>query len=71
MCAPVLRRPAPGHDDASQVLAGITATGGTFPLGRNRMSDEEFAGACFSPGGGALPANVQAPDTTYAVWVRW
>jgi hypothetical protein len=38
-----------GDDDANQFLAGITPQGQTFPLAHNRMSDEEFAGATFSP----------------------
>ena len=57
-------------DDDRQFLAGITPAGGTFPLARNRLSDEEFAGACFSPDGRTLFANIQQPGTTLAIWAR-
>jgi uncharacterized protein len=58
-------------DDANQFLAGITPQGQTFPLAHNRMSDEEFAGATFSPDGGTLFVNVQVPGTTFAIWGPW
>lgn len=58
-------------DDDRQFLAGITPAGGTFPLARNRLSDEEFAGACFSPDGRTLFANIQQPGTTLAIWGPW
>jgi secreted PhoX family phosphatase len=48
-------------EDANQFLAGITPLGQTFPLAHNQMSDEEFAGATFSPDGGTLFVNVQVP----------
>jgi len=32
------------------------------------MTDEEFAGATFSPDGGTLFVNVQVPGTTFAIW---
>jgi uncharacterized protein len=59
-----------GEDDR-QFLAGITADGGAFPLARNRLSDEEFAGACFSADGETLFVNVQEPGTTFAIWGPW
>jgi secreted PhoX family phosphatase len=59
-----------GEDDR-QFVAGITADGGTFPLGFNRMSDDEFAGACFSPDGRTLFVNVQVPGTTFAITGPW
>lgn len=58
-------------DDESQFLAGITPGGHAFPLARNRLSDEEFAGATFSPDGRTLYANIQVPGTTLAIWGPW
>jgi hypothetical protein len=58
-------------DDDSQFLAGIAADGRTFPLARNRLSGEEFAGACFGPDGRTLYANIQEPGTTVAIWGPW
>jgi secreted PhoX family phosphatase len=58
-------------DDESQFLAGITPDGRTFPLAQNRLSDEEFAGATFSPDGKTLFANIQVPGTTIAIWGPW
>ena len=45
--------------------------GETFPFAQNRLSDEEFAGATFSPDGGTLFANIQGPGTTFAIWGPW
>jgi uncharacterized protein len=58
-------------EDSDQFLAGITRDGRTFPLAYNRLSDEEFAGACFSPDGRTLFANVQVPGHTFAIWGPW
>ena len=58
-------------DDDRQFLGGITPGGVTFPLAQNRLSDEEFAGACFSPDGRTLYANIQVPGTTLAIWGPW
>jgi secreted PhoX family phosphatase len=58
-------------DDDDQFLAGITPSGGTFPLAYNRLSNEEFAGATFSPDGSTLFANIQVPGTTLAIWGPW
>ena len=59
-----------GEDD-NQFLAGITPRGETFPLAHNSLSDEEFAGACFSPDHRTLFANIQEPGVTLAIWGPW
>jgi uncharacterized protein len=59
-----------GEDD-NQFLAGITDRGATFPLAHNRLSGDEFAGACFSPDGRTLFANIQDPGLTLAIWGPW
>jgi hypothetical protein len=41
--------------------AGITPAGQTFPLAHNRLSDEKFAGATFSPDGGTLFVTSRCP----------
>jgi hypothetical protein len=58
-------------EDARQFLAAITPGGETFPLAQNRLSDEEFAGACFSPDGRTLFANIQVPGVTLAIRGPW
>jgi uncharacterized protein len=58
-------------EDGDQFLAGITPGGETFPLAYNRLSDEEFAGACFSPDRRTLFANIQVPGHTFAIWGPW
>jgi secreted PhoX family phosphatase len=58
-------------DDDRQFVAGITAEGATFPLAFNQLSDDEFAGACFSPDGRTLFVNVQEPGTTFAITGPW
>jgi secreted PhoX family phosphatase len=63
--------PAAEDEDEDQFLAGITADGDTFPLAYNRLSDDEFAGACFSPNGQTLFANIQDPGLTLAIWGPW
>ena len=35
------------------------------------MSNQEFAGATFSPDGRTLFVNVQEPGTTFAIWGPW
>lgn len=52
-------------------LVGITPQGRLYPLGRNAYNEMEFAGACFSPDGGTLFANIQEPGITFAIWGPW
>jgi hypothetical protein len=59
-----------GDDD--QWLVGVNDAGGTFPFALNRLNEEEFAGATFSPFGETLFVNVQGPPgLTFAVWGPW
>jgi secreted PhoX family phosphatase len=59
-----------GEDD--QWLVGITDEGRIFPFALNRVGDDEFAGATFSPDGRTLFVNVQGgPGRTYAIWGPW
>jgi hypothetical protein len=58
-------------DDDRQFLAGITGKGRAFPLARNRLSGEEFAGATFAPDGRTLFCNIQEPGHTFAIWGPW
>jgi secreted PhoX family phosphatase len=59
-----------GEDD--QWLVGITDDGGTFPLAKNPVGDDEFAGATFSPDGDTLYVNIQgSPARTFAIFGPW
>lgn len=41
-----------------QYLRGLTPEGAIFDFGRNRINEDEFAGACFSPDGSILFVNI-------------
>jgi len=58
-----------GEDD--QWLVGITDDGSAFPFAFNRLTEDEFAGATFSPDGGTLFVNIQEPGLTLAIWGPW
>jgi hypothetical protein len=59
-----------GEDD--QWLIGITEDRRTFPFAMNRLNEEEFAGATFSPDGHTLFVNIQGPPgLTFAIWGPW
>ncbi len=59
-----------GEDD--QFLVGIDQQGGTFPFAFNAATNDEFAGATFSPDGATLFANIQGePAFTLAIWGPW
>jgi len=59
-----------GEDD--QWLVGINDEGGTFPFALNAFSDDEFAGATFSPDGETLFVNIQGnPALTLAIYGPW
>ena len=64
----------------TQYLRGVTLEGAIFDLAANLVDDKEWAGACFSPGGGYLFVNTQGETRTvadpvlgrtYAIWGPW
>ena len=56
-----------GEDD--QWLVAITDDGNVYPFAFNRLNQEEFAGATFSPDGQTLFVNIQGPPgLTFAIW---
>ncbi|MGH3942887.1 MAG: alkaline phosphatase PhoX [Pseudonocardiaceae bacterium] len=57
--------------DGEQYLVGVSADGAAFPFARNRISDNEFAGATFSPDRKTLFVNIQDPGTTLAITGPW
>jgi len=58
--------------EGDQWLVGINDAGRTFPFGFNRLNEEEFAGATFSPDGFTLFVNMQGPPgLTFAIWGPW
>ena len=59
-----------GSDD--QWLIGITDEGRIFPLAKNALNEEEFAGATFSADGHTLFVNIQGPPgITFAITGPW
>ena len=48
-------------------IRGVTKGGDMFTLARNAFNGSEFAGACFSPDGSTLFANLQSPGITVAI----
>jgi secreted PhoX family phosphatase len=66
-----------------QHLWGLTAAGALFPFARNAVkldgtrgfagdfTDAEWAGACFSPDGRWLFANIYEPGLTVAITGPW
>jgi secreted PhoX family phosphatase len=59
-----------GEDE--QFLIAIRDDGRVFPFARNAFSDDELAGACFSPDGDTLFVNIQgAPALTFAITGPW
>jgi len=59
-----------GEDD--QYLVGISEQGDVFPFAHNAATDDEFAGATFSPDGDTLFVNIQGdPAFTIAIWGPW
>lgn len=59
-----------GEND--QWLVGVTDDGETFPFALNAQTDDEFAGATFSPDGDTLYVNIQgSPALTFAITGPW
>jgi secreted PhoX family phosphatase len=57
-----------------QHLRGLTRDGRIFDFARNAVAgstDQEFAGATFSPDGQTLFVNIQTPGLTFAIWGDW
>ena len=54
-----------------QYLVGITPKGKFYKLGRNAISESEFAGAVFSPDGSTLFVNIQHAGLTLAITGPW
>lgn len=67
--------------DGTPHLRALSRGGEIFDFARNRFSDSEFAGACFSPDGETLFVNVlgnsgapesdEHPGVTFAIWGPW
>ncbi len=49
----------------------VTPKGETIPFAANRMNDDEFCGACFSPDGSTFFVNVQGLGVTLAITGPW
>lgn len=59
-----------GEDD--QYIVTVTDDGRVQPFAYNSFSDDEFAGATFSPDGHTLFVNIQGdPALTFAIWGPW
>ncbi len=54
-----------------QHLVGVTERGQTFPLARNEINDNEFAGPVYSHDRRILFANIQSPGTMFAITGPW
>ncbi len=57
-----------------QHLRGLTRDGRIFDFARNAIAgstEQEFAGATYSPDGQTLFVNVQTPGLTFAIWGDW
>lgn len=57
-----------------QYLRGLTRKGEIFDFAKNVLAGfdgSEFAGACYSPDGETLFANIQTPGVTLAIWGPW
>jgi hypothetical protein len=59
---------SPGNPNYGQRIVGVDASGGLFDFAHNRISTDEFAGACFSPNGHYMYVNVQGAGMTLAIW---
>lgn len=55
----------------TQYIVGINSRGELYKFARNALNSSEFCGACFSPDGGTMFANIQTPGITFAIWGPW
>jgi secreted PhoX family phosphatase len=54
-----------------QHLVGVTEQGKSYPIARNEINDNEFAGAAFSADGSVLFVNTQSPGYVFAITGPW
>ncbi|MDB9303170.1 MULTISPECIES: alkaline phosphatase PhoX [Cyanophyceae] len=54
-----------------QYIVGVNGKGEVYQFAFNNISNGEFAGACFSPDGRTLFANIQSPGITFAIFGPW
>lgn len=54
-----------------QHLVGVTDQGRSYPLARNDLNGNEFAGPTFSPDGAILFASIQSPGHVFAITGPW
>ncbi len=54
-----------------QHLLGVTDAGETYPIARNDLNDQEFAGPTFSPDGTVLFVGIQSPGHVLAIAGPW
>lgn len=54
-----------------QFIRGLTPDGKLYTFARNAVSDNEFAGACFSTNPLTMYVNIQDPGITFAIWGPW
>ena len=58
--------------DGEQFVRGLNERGEIFDFAKNNIgSDNEFAGACFSPDGEVMFVNIQTPGVSFAIRGPW
>ncbi len=60
------------HNQTERRIVGIAENGQLFPFGLNRLNNEDFSGATFSPDGKTLFVNLRgSPGLSFAIWGPW